>query len=258
MLRTAALAAVALLAAALLGAWSAELGARGVVRVDDAVALGTAAGGALVAAWYALSATALVLARLVELSTRAPRLARGLRAVVTVAGAPVLRRAAAVGVGAGLALAAVPAVAGPATDDTVPHDLRPGIGALSDPGPEPEAPAPEPPAGLPEEPGPETSASAAPRTVAAVTDGSQPAGGAADRPSGGPAAHAPGAAAHVVRPGDSLWSIARSHLGEGASDADVAAEWPRWHETNRAVVGANPHLIHPGQHLLAPETEEQR
>src|SRR5690606_22350653 len=118
MLRTATLAAVALVASALLGRWSVELGSRGVARVDEAVALGSAAGGTLVAAWYALTAIALLLGQLAELGRRAPRLARGLRAAVGVAGAPVLRRAAVLGVGAGLALAAVPASAGPAADDT--------------------------------------------------------------------------------------------------------------------------------------------
>lgn len=276
MLRTAALAALAALATALLGSWSGVLAARGIVRVDDAVALAAATGGTLVAAWYALTATALALAQLVELGRRVPRVARGLRAAVGVAGAPVLRRAAAVGVGAGLALAALPASAGTAGDDAVPHDLRPGIGSLASPAPTPSADAAtdEPPAEP--SPGPAevrtAQPSAEPTTAPAPADRAPPAERARRETSlstvapvaDDSARSAPATAdttdrsAHVVRPGDSLWSIARAHLGPQATDTEVAAEWPRWYATNRAVIGADPHLIHPGQHLLAPEPKEQR
>ncbi len=57
----------------------------------------------------------------------------------------------------------------------------------------------------------------------------------------------------VVRRGDTLWSIAARHLGEGATDAEVAAAWPRWYAANRAVVGPDPDLLRPGQVLHAPE-----
>ncbi len=56
----------------------------------------------------------------------------------------------------------------------------------------------------------------------------------------------------VVRRGDSLWAIAARHLGEGATDAEVAAQWPRWYEANRDVVGPDPDLIRPGQVLRPP------
>jgi nucleoid-associated protein YgaU len=56
----------------------------------------------------------------------------------------------------------------------------------------------------------------------------------------------------VVRRGDSLWDIAARHLGPDASAADVAVEWPRWHRANRAVIGADPDLLIPGQRLLPP------
>src|SRR4051794_12810731 len=42
--------------------------------------------------------------------------------------------------------------------------------------------------------------------------------------------------AHVVTRGESLWSIARDHLGEGATDRQIDAEWPRWYQANRQVV----------------------
>lgn len=56
----------------------------------------------------------------------------------------------------------------------------------------------------------------------------------------------------VVRPGDSLWGLAAEQLGPAATDADIAAHWPRWHELNRGVIGDRPELIRPGQLLSVP------
>ena len=56
----------------------------------------------------------------------------------------------------------------------------------------------------------------------------------------------------VVRRGDSLWDIAARQLGPGASAADVAVEWPRWHDANRDVIGPDPDLLIPGQRLVPP------
>ena len=56
----------------------------------------------------------------------------------------------------------------------------------------------------------------------------------------------------VVRSGDTLWTIAAGHLGPEASDVDVAREWPRWFENNRAVIGSNPNALLPGQILKSP------
>ncbi|WP_210440260.1 LysM peptidoglycan-binding domain-containing protein [Nocardioides xinjiangensis] len=70
-----------------------------------------------------------------------------------------------------------------------------------------------------------------------------------DRPAGAPEAPAtPGT--HVVRPGDSLWSIARDHPGSG----DVHTRWRAIWAANREVVGRDPDLIHPGQVLRLPGT----
>jgi resuscitation-promoting factor RpfA len=55
----------------------------------------------------------------------------------------------------------------------------------------------------------------------------------------------------VVRPGDTLWSIAAA-ADPSASAAEIAASWPRWWRANRDVIGADPGLLRPGQHLLAP------
>jgi len=56
----------------------------------------------------------------------------------------------------------------------------------------------------------------------------------------------------VVVRGDTLWAIATRHLPAGASDAEIAAQWPRWYAANRNVIGADPDLIRPGQILHAP------
>lgn len=56
----------------------------------------------------------------------------------------------------------------------------------------------------------------------------------------------------VVRRGDTLWHIARRHLGPEATPAQVCAEWPRWHRANREVIGDDPHRLLPGQVLTVP------
>ncbi|GAA2745442.1 hypothetical protein GCM10009868_26900 [Terrabacter aerolatus] len=77
----------------------------------------------------------------------------------------------------------------------------------------------------------------------------------ADRPRLLAPAPRPTAAAHelvTVHRGDSLWSVAARHLGPGASDSEVAREWPRWYAANRDVVGDDPDLLVPGQQLRPP------
>jgi len=56
----------------------------------------------------------------------------------------------------------------------------------------------------------------------------------------------------VVRPGDSLWSLAAAHLPGDAGTAQIAAAWPQWFEVNRDVLGDDPDLIHPGTRLRVP------
>jgi nucleoid-associated protein YgaU len=58
----------------------------------------------------------------------------------------------------------------------------------------------------------------------------------------------------VVLRGDTLWGIAARHLGAGATDAEVAREWPRWYAANETVIGADPDLLRPGQRLTPPES----
>lgn len=97
------------------------------------------------------------------------------------------------------------------------------------------------------EPRPHVSPGFRPSAPVRVTDGEQ---GRLLAPS-----PRPSSASHslvTVRRGDSLWSIARSHLGPDASDADVARAWPRWYEANRDVIGADPGLLVPGLQLVPP------
>jgi hypothetical protein len=56
----------------------------------------------------------------------------------------------------------------------------------------------------------------------------------------------------VVRPGDCLWAIAAHRLGSRAGAHRIATESMRWYDANAAIIGADPGLIHPGQHLHRP------
>lgn len=62
----------------------------------------------------------------------------------------------------------------------------------------------------------------------------------------------------VVQPGDTLWRIAARQLGPGASGAAITSAWHAWYEANRAVIGSNPSVIRPGQHLQAPAARPAR
>jgi LysM repeat protein len=50
------------------------------------------------------------------------------------------------------------------------------------------------------------------------------------------------ASPYTVKPGDNLWDIAKSHLGDGT-------KWQDIYKLNQDVVGGNPDLIHPGAQL---------
>lgn len=62
----------------------------------------------------------------------------------------------------------------------------------------------------------------------------------------------------TVRQGDTLWSLAARELGHGASDQDIARAWPMWYALNVDVIGADPHVIHPGQQLRIPTPGDHR
>ncbi|MCT9624470.1 hypothetical protein HWD94_04945 [Pseudarthrobacter equi] len=90
-----------------------------------------------------------------------------------------------------------------------------------------------------------------PRTTPVVDPGlmASPATRGGATPVGG-SVHTTGTVA--VLAGDTLWDIVRGQLGSNASDIDVALEWPRWYEANRAVIGQNPDVLLPGQVLQPP------
>jgi nucleoid-associated protein YgaU len=60
-----------------------------------------------------------------------------------------------------------------------------------------------------------------------------------ERPAGG-------SSSYVVKSGDSLSKIARRVYGD-------AKQWTRIYDANRALIGDDPDLIHPGQNLVIPK-----
>jgi len=65
-----------------------------------------------------------------------------------------------------------------------------------------------------------------------------------------------GSSRHTVRPGDSLWRIARGvfvSAGIRPTGAQISDLWRAIYAENRDVIGDNPNLIHPGQILHIPE-----
>lgn len=229
--RDLAIGAGGLAAAAACGRWAAALAGGGVHTVEELVALSAACLAAVLATWYSLTAGTLLLTALTSRGRCWPAASRGLARAVRTWGAPLLRGAAVTGVGAGLSLGLAPAWAdspapGPPIEQVseLPLDLRPGFATIDH---------------------------------SLSGPGSSPASGAAHAR---PVSLAPSAQtsseAHLVRPGDSLWSISAGTLGPDATDAQIAAEWPRWYAANRGVIGPDPHLIHPGQELVAPEPKD--
>lgn len=59
-------------------------------------------------------------------------------------------------------------------------------------------------------------------------------------------------ASYTVRRGDCLWHIAERHLDTGATSAEITAEWHRWYQANRDVIGDDPDLILVGQVFRVP------
>lgn len=56
----------------------------------------------------------------------------------------------------------------------------------------------------------------------------------------------------LVAPGDTLWGLAVETLPAGAGDRWITRRWQHIHALNRAVVGPDPDLIHPGTRLRLP------
>lgn len=61
---------------------------------------------------------------------------------------------------------------------------------------------------------------------------------------------------YTVKPGDTLWDIAEEVVGSD-DPQKVARYWPRLHRANRAVLGADPNLLLPGQVLRLPTARKE-
>lgn len=238
----------ALLAAVARRSWEQVAGA-GPSTLDEVVTTVTAALGVLVAVWLGLGFVVAALAHLPgRVGSWADRLAGGVSPEVT-------RRLAAALVGAVVGTVACPSPAVGAA--APPPGFTVTTGESIERTPAPDLPGPgfgvtvRSTASTPEErtpsPGwtPTRPAKRPQAPTELVSAGRRPAGSVS------PAASA-GAAEVVVVRGDSLWAIAARHLGPGATDAEVAREWPRWYVANRDTIGADPDLLLPGQVLRVP------
>ncbi len=78
------------------------------------------------------------------------------------------------------------------------------------------------------------------------------------RPPDGSSTLVSSTAHHVVKPGESLWSIAAGTMPAEAPPESVATASAAWYDANRATIGPDPDLILPGQQLAAPDTEVTR
>jgi nucleoid-associated protein YgaU len=163
-------------------------------------------------------------------------------------------------VGAGVFLAPAAALAaGPSAPPRPPAAGAATVASPSTPA-TPSTPASPSPPATPSTPAttPTTAAAAEPSPAWPVQPASTPApvwptgpSTAAGPPPAGPA-RSTGSGPVTVGAGDSLWTIAGRRLGSSPSPARIAAAWPRWFAANRAVIGADPDLIHPGQVLRPP------
>ncbi|KAE8763935.1 LysM peptidoglycan-binding domain-containing protein [Georgenia thermotolerans] len=261
------------------------------VHLPDVVTLALLAAGCVVAVWYAATA-AIALAALVLRGGPRHRLEGLLRRCGAPILRRVLLTTAATGVGVAVSLGGA-AAATVEPDPALPVDLgwgaaddvsAPAPARAPDPSPPPVPPASSvPPSSAPsEDPGSRagTPAATAPGThspmpgtpdsptphapglpTAGPPESPTPAAPGA-RPSPAPPSVAPSPPApaaptdrHVVTAGESLWAIAADHLPDSATDAEIAAVWPRWYRANAAVIGGDPDLIQPGQLLQAPTKE---
>ncbi len=56
----------------------------------------------------------------------------------------------------------------------------------------------------------------------------------------------------TVRQGDCLWDIAAEELGPHATDLEIDRRWRAWHRANLETIGPDPHHLVPGTVLTSP------
>lgn len=209
----------------------------------------------LIAAWLTFCLT---LALLAELPGAVGEAARQVRDRVT---PMVVRRWAAVVLGASVAATVVPGTAVSAVRST------PDPGHAAGPLEEPAAPSPgwrgAPPAPTPTSV-PAPGFTSRPHTARSSSRSSPAPGWLPERPVTrqrtdphlltGRQRGAADDRSVAVRRGDTLWSIAAADLGPEATAAEIARAWPRWHAANASAVGSDPHHLLPGT-LLTPPTD---
>jgi nucleoid-associated protein YgaU len=57
---------------------------------------------------------------------------------------------------------------------------------------------------------------------------------------------------HIVRAGESLWSIAQQHVNKTGHGGSAASYWHRIYAANQQAIGANPSQLSIGLHLCLP------
>jgi hypothetical protein len=213
-------------------------------RAEDVLVMVAASGALAAVGWLAVGV-------LLELGSLVPgALGRGFTRVADVVTPRMVRRTAGALLGIGLVAGLAPgaAVAAPLTTAVADSPLPdPGFDPLPDPGWVLAVPAPAPPTGArpTATPGsgwvPSAPVVRAQPDVRVLSPAPRSAAGD-DRPE-----------EVVVHRGDSLWTIVARHLGHDSSDAEIARAWPAWYEANRAVIGDDPDVLHPGQVLRPPQ-----
>ena len=151
-----------------------------------------------------------------------------------------------------------PPVSVPAPSVSVPEltPSAPAQGQTPAPTPAP-APKPSPAPREPEAGG--NSGARTPQGRAIAPRVSSPASGKLSppppRPGQAPAVPTASGWMYIVRPNDSLWTIAELMLGKRATDAQTARLVDRiWHLNAKRIGTGDPSLIMPGQRLLLPRT----
>ncbi|MFC5677775.1 LysM peptidoglycan-binding domain-containing protein [Aeromicrobium endophyticum] len=95
-----------------------------------------------------------------------------------------------------------------------------------------------------------------PHSVAGLSLPDRPEGASSRPPASAPLAGRDTADHVRVRPGDTLWAIARRSLPPGATTAEIASATATWHRTNREVIGDDPDLVVPDQLLAPPSAKD--